>query len=102
VPDDYYPTGPFIRRLARDDESEVAREDFLLDCRTEGTARAFKSDLEDYREWCGRESVNPLGPTSEACEAYRRDLTKGGYSLSTVTRRMATLRRFLAHVLDRT
>lgn len=97
---DYYPSGPFIRRLARDPEFEVAREDFLLEY-SERTARAYKADLEDFREWCKVRGIDPLAPTLASCDEYLEDLTTRGYSPSTVTRRMATLRRFLGQVHER-
>jgi site-specific recombinase XerD len=100
VPKDYYPSGPFIRELARDDEFEVAREDFLLGFR-ERTARAYKTDLEDFREWCSGQGVDPTAPTEKDIAEYMHELEARGYSSGTVGRRMAALRGFLRHNLLR-
>lgn len=100
MPGDYYPTGPFIRRLARDDAFELAREDFLLGFR-ERTARAYKADLEDFREWCERVGDDPMNPDSEIISRYRSSLVKRLYSPGSVLRHLAAVRGFLGHLQAR-
>jgi site-specific recombinase XerD len=95
MPSDYYPIGPFIGRRAGNKAFEAAREDFLLDCRTERTARAYKADLEDFREWCSLSGVDPLSPSEANLADYVRNMEHRGYSSGTVRRRAEVLGRFL-------
>ena len=95
---EYYPTGPFIRKRARDDEFERAREDFLLEF-AERTARAYKADLEDFRDWCLANAVDPMAPLSSKLDEYVEDLKSREYSPGTIGRRRAALRGFFAHLV---
>ncbi|SRR6266567_2611057 len=91
---DYYPTGPFLRKRARGDVFELAREDFLLGFH-ERTARAYKADLEDFREWCEAAGIDPLAPSPDDVERYQLGLKERGYAPGTINRRMAAVRGFL-------
>ena len=97
MPQDYYPSGPFLGQLPDAGGFDVRREDFLLGF-AERTARAYKADLEDYREWCVGLGVEPMAPSPEDIRRYELGLGERDFSSGTVARRMATLRRFLEHL----
>jgi len=97
MPQDYYPTGPFLGQLPDAGDFDIWREDFLLGF-AERTARAYKADLEDYREWCVQEGVDLLSPSAAEVETYLRLVADRGYSTGTVGRRAAAVRGFLARL----
>jgi site-specific recombinase XerD len=74
------------------------REDFLLGFAVR-TARAYKADLEDFREWCLAEDVSPLSPSAQALDGYCESVRVRGYARSTIGRRVSTVRRFLAYTV---
>lgn len=96
----FFPTGPFLRKRARDDEFELAREDFLLGFR-ERTARAYKADLEDFREWCLANNVDPMTATEDVLDRFSAGLTRRDYARATVSRRISTVQAFLRHLAAR-
>ncbi len=100
MPQDYYPSGPFLGGLPDKGEFDLLREDFLLGFK-ESTARAYKADLEDYLEWCISEAVDPLKPANVDSVRYGRSLESRGYSTATQARRRSALRRFLHHAMSR-
>lgn len=97
MPGDYYPTGPFIGKGGRDEDFERAREDFLLSYR-ERTARAYKSDLQHFWEWCDARGLPLNEVRSDVLVDYAEELTGQGFSQSTIARRTYTVRRFLRHL----
>jgi integrase/recombinase XerD len=97
----YYPSGPFLRRLSDDSEFEALREDFLLDYASEATARAYKADLEDFREWCTTNAIDPITASREQIVAYVHSLQTRGYSPHTTSRRLSALRGFFRHLVLR-
>lgn len=97
MPQDYYPSGPFLSQRPDAGRFAVLREDFLLGFAT-GTARAYKADLEDFREWCLTEGVNPLAPSTSDLNRYFESVAARGYAAGTIRRRGAALRGFLAHL----
>lgn len=100
MPQDYYPSGPFLGRLPDAGAFDALREDWLLGF-AESTARAYKSDLEDFREWCVSEGLSPLQPTASGLATYLHSMGVRGYAASTMRRRRTTLRGFLRHLARR-
>ncbi|SRR6266567_588395 len=100
MPQDYYPGGPFLSQLPDAGEFDMLREDFLLGF-AERTARAYRADLEDFREWSAVVRVDALGSSPTDVERYLRSLLDRGYAAGTVTRRAAALRGFLRHLQAR-
>jgi site-specific recombinase XerD len=97
MPQDYYPSGPFLSQLPDAGEFDVLREDFLLGF-AERTARAYKADLEDFREWCVRERVDPTRPSATDLEQFMRSVRERGLAAGTVARRAMALRGFVRHL----
>lgn len=62
MPQDYFPSGPFLRELSDAGAFDVLREDFLLEFANIRTARAYKADLEDFAS-----GARPPGPPRSAC-----------------------------------
>jgi site-specific recombinase XerD len=100
VPQDYFPSGPFLGQLPDHGEFDVLREDFLLGFGIP-TARAYKTDLEDFREWCSDSSVDPLHAGVTDMHQYIRSLGERGYASGTIARRVAALRGFFGHLVTR-
>ncbi len=98
VPNDYYPNGPFIGELDDGGAFDAAREDFLLDVRTLRTARAYRADLDDFKEWCRAEGVEPLDPAPSDFVRYKGSLGDRGYSPGTIARRLSAVRGFFRHL----
>jgi site-specific recombinase XerD len=94
MPQDYYPSGPFLGELPDKGKFDVLREDFLLGFR-ESTARAYKADLEDWWEWSADRGTNPLNPSEDEVSAYLVSVVDRGYSAGARTRRASALRGFL-------
>lgn len=91
---DYFPGGDFIGQGSGDTAFDDARENFLLGFR-KATARAYRADLESFREWCVEEKIHPLRANDEARLRYLRWLDEQGFSASTLARRSSVIRRFL-------
>jgi integrase/recombinase XerD len=100
MPQDYFPTGPFLGQLRDRGAFDVAREDFLLGFAVR-TARAYKTDLDAYHEWCASEGVDPLAPTSHDVDRFLRSVEGCGYARGTVRRRAAALRGFFDHLVGK-
>lgn len=100
MPQDYYPSGPFLRQLPDRGEFDVAREDFLLGFAVR-TARAYKADLEHFREWCAGQGVDPVEASNRERDQYVASLELEGYATGTIRRRAAVVSGFLGHVGDR-
>ncbi len=98
MPNDYFPTGPFLSRLPDRGAFDRSREDFLLECRSERTARAYRADLEHFWEWCDIQRIAVLQPGVETIERYLLTLAADGYGTSTISRRGAAVRGFLRHL----
>ena len=98
MPQDYYPSGPFLGQLPDHGEFDVLREDFLLGFGVR-TARAYKTDLEDFREWCAGSAVDPIRAAATDLDAFTRSLGERGYASGTVARRIAALRGFFDHLV---
>lgn len=98
---DYFPSGPFLSELPDRGEFDVLREDFLLEFANVRTARAYKTDLEDFRESCEDSAVDPLHPSATNLEDYVRLLSDHDYAAGTIARRVAALRGFLEHLVTR-
>ena len=63
---------------------------------SEHTIRAYRTDLEGYARWAGREGVDPLGVTYRRLRGYLGDLSRAGYTRTTINRRLSALRSFFA------
>jgi integrase/recombinase XerC len=99
MPQDYFPTGPFLRQLRDRGAFDVAREDFLLGFAVR-TARAYKADLDDYYDWCETDGVDPMSPSSLDLDRFLRAVKGHGYAESTVRRRAIALRGFFGHLVE--
>ena len=100
MPQDYFPSGPFLRELPDAEAFDIAREDFLLEFANIRTARAYKADLEDFREWCTTAGTRPLHVSASELERYVSSLIERGYAAGTVERRVAALRGFFHHLVS--
>lgn len=100
MPQDYYPSGPFLSQLPDAGRFDVLREDFLLGFAAR-TARAYKADLEDFREWCQSESIDSVSPPADCLERYLTSVANRGYATGTIRRRSAALRGFFTHLVAR-
>lgn len=100
MPQDFYPSGPFLSQLPDAGRFDVLREDFLLGFAVR-TARAYKADLEDFREWCVGAGADPVSPASAALESYVASLSKRGLARGTIRRRVTALRGFFDHLVAR-
>jgi integrase/recombinase XerD len=98
MPQDYFPTGPFLGQLRDRGAFDVAREDFLLGFAVR-TARAYKSDLDDYYEWCETNGVDPMSPSPLDLDRFLRSVKAGGYAASTVRRRAVAVRGFFTYLV---
>lgn len=98
MPQGYYPSGPFLGQLPDHGEFDVLREDFLLGFGIR-TARAYKGDLEDFREWCAVSGVDPIRAAATDLDEYKRSVAERGYPSGTVARRIAALRGFFGHLV---
>ena len=90
---------------SRADTFDLAREAFLLRYAL-STARAYWSDLDDWRLWCEAQqpAVDPLDDQRDRVAGYELWLEGSGYSRNTTRRRVATVNAFLrcpAERLDR-
>ncbi len=94
---DFYPTGPYLRLVVRDDAFDIAEEDFLLPLK-QSTARAYKADLQDFYEWCERDGLDPLRPDPSEVRRYVAALPARGYAETTTRRRAQVVKRFVRHV----
>ncbi len=99
MPNDYFPTGPFVSRLPDRGPLDEAREAFLLNSPAT-TARAYRNDLEHLFEWCEGEGFDPLKLTETLVGSYAESLQEEGYAKSTIARRLSVLRRFLQFTKD--
>jgi site-specific recombinase XerD len=100
MPQDYFPTGPFLGELRDRGAFDVAREDFLLGFAVR-TARAYKTDLDDYYEWCETDGVDPMSPSPLDLDRFLRSVQARGYASSTVRRRAVALRGFFDHLVGK-
>ncbi len=97
MPQDYYPSGPFLSQLPDAGEFDVLREDFLIGF-MKSTARAYKADLKDFREWCEAERVEATRPSGIELERFLDSVRERGYAAGTVARRLGAVRGFLRRV----
>src|SRR5262245_30410460 len=97
MPQDYYPSGPFLGQLPDRGAFDSLREDFLLGFERP-TARAYKADLEAYWEWCTAERLDPTAHSSTQIAKFGRALGCQGYSAGTMGRRMAAVRGFIDYI----
>lgn len=56
------------------------------------TVRAYRCDLEAFREWAAREGVRPLSISHRELRSYLSELARAGYSSRTVNRHLSALR----------
>jgi site-specific recombinase XerD len=102
MPRDFYPEGPFISQEWPDSgEFDELREDFLFEFERYHTARAYNTDLEDFRSWCVEHHVDPLQPTEEEIDRFLQHLRDQDYAPGTVKRHAAAVRGFLRHTASR-
>jgi site-specific recombinase XerD len=97
MPQNYYPSGPFLSQRPDAGDFDTLREDFLLGF-GEATARAYKADLEDFKEWCVTAEVDPLSSSLSDPDRYVLSLQARGYAIGTIRRRLAALRGFREHL----
>ena len=98
MPQDYLPSGPFLSQRPDAGRFDALREDFLLGFAIR-TARAYKADLEDFREWCVAKGVDPLAPLTADLDNYMGSVVARGYTNGTKRRRTAALRGFFRHLV---
>jgi site-specific recombinase XerD len=66
------------------------------------TTRAYRADLEHFRDWCALQ-LPPLSlaaVTATDIRAFLRQMLDEGYSRNTCLRRLAALRRFYRSVME--
>lgn len=97
MPQDYFPSGPFLSQWPDHGEFDVLREDFLLGF-AERTARAYKTDLEEFWDWCVAQEVDPLTAADVEVAQFEVSLTAGDLAASSVARRLSAVRGFIRHI----
>ena len=66
--------------------------DFAQAEKSTATRRAYRSDFEIFRTWCGTKGLSPLPASPEAVAAFLAFDAKSGTQSSTLERRLAALR----------
>lgn len=56
------------------------------------TVRGYREDFEAFVSWARREGVAPLSLTHRELRAYLSELSRAGYSVRTISRRLSALR----------
>ena len=100
MPNDYFPSGPFLSRLTDRGEFDRLREDFLLECKSVASARTYHAHLEHFVEWADSKGLNPLDVTAASLEEYAIRVADG-YAESTAARRLYVVRSFLRFLSTR-
>lgn len=84
-------------RIADQDELERGAADYcshLGEVRllSPNTVRGYREDFEAFVSWARREGVAPLSLTNRELRAYLSELSRAGYSVRTISRRLSALR----------
>lgn len=84
-------------RIAEQDELERGAADYcshLGEVRllSPNTVRGYREDFEAFVSWARREGVAPLSLTNRELRAYLSELSRAGYSVRTISRRLSALR----------
>ena len=84
-------------RIAEQDELERGAADYcshLGEVRllSPNTVRGYREDFEAFVSWARREGVAPLSLTHRELRAYLSELSRAGYSVRTISRRLSALR----------
>ena len=84
-------------RTVEQDELERGAEDYCLylsEVRnlSPNTVRGYHEDFDAFVMWARREGVSPLSLTHRELRAYLSELSRAGYSVRTVSRRLSALR----------
>ena len=75
-----------------DTANEVASAlDYAQAEKSEATRRAYRADLDHFREWCAERSAEPLPASVETLCVYFAWLADSGFSTSTIARRCAAI-----------
>lgn len=65
------------------------------------TVRAYRTDLEEFLAWCGREGVDPIRVEHRELRSWLSELQAAGYSDATLNRHLSALRTFFRWMLTR-
>lgn len=92
-------TRPLGARVLPDERREFL--DYLGRVRglSANTLRAYRADLASFASWAERTATNPLLATHRDLRGYLADLTRGGYSVRTIDRRLSAVRDFYGWML---
>lgn len=67
--------------------------ELLRESRSARTWQAYESDLRAWRRWCADNEVDPLPVSSETVVWWLQSQAAQGYAVSTISRRMVTIRQ---------
>ena len=70
---------------------------FLGSLTSEGTRKAYASDLATFSRWCSEDRLDPFTLTRQDAERFRAFLTAAGYAPATIARRLAGVRGLYAY-----
>ena len=66
---------------------------------SDNTVKAYRADLASFASWAERSHVDPLLATHRDLRGFLADLTRAGYSVRTVDRRLSAVRDFYGWML---
>jgi integrase/recombinase XerD len=70
---------------------------FLGSLTSEGTRKAYASDLAAFSRWCSEDRLDPFTLTRQDAERFRGFLGSAGYAPATIARRLAGVRGLYAY-----
>ncbi len=73
----------------------VANGDASMD-----TIRGYKTQVNQWVEWCKKNDINSTTATSNDVKAYRLHLVTNGYKATSIAHKLAVIRRFYAAAVD--